>query len=362
MEKKVSTHPPPDSASDDIAVIAKRVTLKRFHFVKNIKNPCFKQLFQLAVNEQARKFANGIESPGRYDTSGRGYALKRPVPVPKDQLLAASNKIGTLPAIFHKMMEIINNPYSSSEDAAKIIASDPALAAKLLRLVNSAFYGLSTRVDTISRAVSIVGHGPLMMLTMGAILASSFTGIPTSIIDMRSFWMHAFSTGVTAQCLANNAGLDNSENLFIGGLLHDIARLLFFIEAPACSIYIMTESRQNTIPMVDMERDLFGVTHEELAVELLELWNCPSSIIEPISHHHKQLAESDRTEDMVLPVANCISTAMGYGSSGDFFIQDLPDCVWQRLGLTPATLAEETESVEETLNKMLFAIQPSAGC
>ena len=148
---------PPEPASSDITTIAKELTLKRFHFVRR-SHPSVKQLIQLSSNEQARKFVSGIESPSRYDTSSRAFALKRPLPVTKDILLLASNKIGTLPAIFHKMMEIINNPYSSSEQAAEIIASDPALSAKLLRLVNSAFYGLSNRIDSITAAVNVVGR------------------------------------------------------------------------------------------------------------------------------------------------------------------------------------------------------------
>ena len=348
----------PEAVPSDIAAIARELTLKRFHFVQK-SHPCFKQLFQLSTNEQARKFASGIESPSRYDTSTRAFALKRPIPVTKDVLLLASNKIGTLPAIFHKMMEIINNPYSSSEQAAEIIASDPALSAKLLRLVNSAFYGLSNRIDSITAAVNVVGHGPLMMLTMGAILASSFSGIPSNIIDMRSFWMHAFSTGVTAQAVAKNAGLKSAENHFIAGLLHDIGRLLFFIEAPACAIYAMTESRQNRVYFHDMEKEFFGVTHEDLAVDLLQLWNCPDSIITPIAEHHATLDESTAPELCVLPMANAITIAMGYGTSGEFFIPGVPDVTWASLKITPKSLIKLAKEVDEDINKMLFAIQPS---
>lgn len=348
----------PEAVPSDIAAIARELTLKRFHFVQK-SHPCFKQLFQLSTNEQARKFASGIESPSRYDTSTRAFALKRPIPVTKDVLLLASNKIGTLPAIFHKMMEIINNPYSSSEQAAEIIASDPALSAKLLRLVNSAFYGLSNRIDSITAAVNVVGHGPLMMLTMGAILASSFSGIPSNIIDMRSFWMHAFSTGVTAQAVAKNAGIKSVENQFIAGLLHDIGRLLFFIEAPACAIYAMTESRQNRVYFHDMEKEFFGVTHEDLAVDLLQLWNCPDSIITPIAKHHATLDESTPPELCVLPMANAITIAMGYGTSGEFFIPGLPDVTWSTLKITPKSLVQLAKEVDENINKMLFAIQPS---
>lgn len=347
----------PDAVSSDITAIAKELTLKRFHFVHQ-SHPCFKQLFQLSTNEQARKFASGLESPNRYDTSSRAFALKRPLPITKDTLLLGSNKIGTLPAIFHKMMEIINNPYSSSAEAAEIIASDPALSAKLLRLVNSAFYGLSNRVDSIASAVSVVGHGPLMMLTMGAILASSFSGIPSNIIDMRSFWMHAFSTGVAAQALAKNAGLKNPESHFITGLLHDIGRLLFFIEAPACSIYVMTESRQNKIFFHAMEEEFFGVTHEDLAVDLLQLWNCPESLITPIAKHHDAIDESSPTDLCILPMANAITIAMGYGTSGEFFIPNLPDVVWEIVKLTPKSLAKLAKEVDEDIDKMLFAIQP----
>lgn len=347
------------STSTDTAVVANEIVKKRFHFVQH-KHPCFKQLFQLAATEQLRKFVNGVESPSRYDTSSRAYALKRPAPIPTEQLLGATNKLGTLPAIFHKMMEVINNPFSSADDAAKVISSDPALSAKLLRLVNSAFYGLPSRVDTISRAVHIVGHGPLMMLTMGTILASSFTGISTNIIDMRSFWMHAFSTGVAAQQLATHIGIKNAENHFVAGLLHDIARLLIFIEAPASAIYMVTESREKNIPLYEVERTILETPHDELAATLLESWNCPETIIEPIAKHHQHPQQNATPKDIILPLANTISIALGYGSSGDFFIMDFPDAIWPTMKLTPDDMTQLVQNLDEPISKMLFAIQPAA--
>lgn len=349
----VPVHPP-----HDLHALAQQIVKRRFHFVKH-EHPCLKHLFLLAVNEQTLKFVNNLESPARYDTTRRAYNLRRPLPVSKDRLLSGSNKIGTLPAIFHKMMEIINNPYASADDTAAIISTDPALSARLLRLVNSSFYGLSTRVDTISRAVSIVGHSSLMMLTMGTILASSFTGVPASVVDMRSFWMHAFSTGVMAQILAGHANLKNTENHFISGLLHDIARLLIFVEAPACAVYIVTESRQNFISPYEMEKDILGITHTELATELLERWNCPESIITPIASHHQPLDATAKPENIVLPLANAVSIALGNGTSGDFFVPDFNDHVWERMRLTPDNLTTMTKNLAVTISKMLFTIQPA---
>ena len=337
---------------EDLMQAVREMVADRFSLL-DMKDPHIAALFELAVERQGRIM---LSKPGKIAMGGKpspAFHTPRPPQAAIQPLIAASLKMGTLPIVFHRLVEIINSPYASPNDAAKVIATDPALSAKLLRLVNSPFYGLPTRIDTIPRAVVLVGTGQLVMLAMGATLVTAFKGVPVSLVNMQSFWSHSIGCGVGARLLAQRAGIADSESFFVAGLLHDIARLLVYTQLPTHALYLLTEAKRQQVSVHSLEKQTLGFTHEELGAELLRSWRCPQELVNRVLKHHAPLSRSRATaEDAALPAANMITQALGFGSSGEIYLPSPGEGAWALLGLSPEQLTGECQTMEDKIREL----------
>lgn len=321
---------------------------ERFQFL-DISHPVIKAIFDLAVERQSRIV---LSRPGMAPPRGAvapAFQTQRPPRVPIKTLLSATHKLGTLPTLFHSLVEMTDSPNASPDSIAKIIAVDPALTARLLRLVNSPFYGLASKVDTISRAVVLVGTRQLIMLAMGATLVTAFRGLPVSLVNMESFWSHSICCGASARLFAQQMKLPQPESFFVAGLLHDIARLLIYTQLPAHALYLLTEARRQQKLVHDLEEETLGFTHEQLGSELMHLWNCPQELGDRILRHHTPVEESSPVESAILPAANMLSQALGYGSSGEIRVSRITPATWQKLGVTPSTILIHCQKLDESI-------------
>ncbi len=214
------------------------------------------------------------------------------------QMLA--EKVSTLfalPDVVLRINELLNEDNTSNADLEDVILHDPALTAQLLKLVNSAFFGFPGKIDTISRAVSMIGHQELRNLVLATTVTESFKDIPEHLVDMNTFWYHSVTSGALARLLAQKYNRLNCERFFIAGLLHSIGMLIFFIEYPQQSAQILNLKSQGQKSMVEVERDTFGFTHAELGAELLKQWKLPESIWEMIANQLEPLQAKHSIED-----------------------------------------------------------------
>ena len=330
----------------DVMQGARDAVMERFQFL-DMEDDLIKALFELAMERQSRL---ALSRPGKAVSTGAAapaFQTQRPPKANIHSLLNVSHRMGTLPVLFHRLVEMINAPNVNPETIAKIIAVDPALTARLLRLVNSPFYGLASKVDTISRAVVLVGTRQLVMLAMGATLVTAFKGLPVSLVNMESFWSHSISCGASARLLAKQMRLAQPESFFVAGLLHDIARLLIYTQLPAHALYLLTEARRQQKLVHDLEEDTLGFTHEALGGELLKIWNCPPELTERVMRHHLPVTEHSKVEHVILPAANMLAQALGYGSSGEVRVCPISQLAWQKLGMTPETMLSHCRSLDD---------------
>ncbi|MDR0827295.1 MAG: HDOD domain-containing protein [Desulfovibrio sp.] len=306
---------------------------KRFSLL-GTSEESIKILFNLAVERQLKIVR---DKQGRLPTSLTGLIdppkCVCPPRVSMGRLLETSHRMGTLPLIFHRLIEMINKPVVNSEELAKIISTDPAMTAKLLKLVNSPFFGLAYKIDTISRAVIIVGTKQLVMLSLGATVVSAFKGLSASHVNVQAYWLHSISCAAACRLLCGVNNVKSPEGFFVAGLLHDIARLLIYTQLPSHAQYILSESSSRGVPMHAIEREALGYTHEELGAELLSVWNCSADLVQRVFKHHQVLPENCSVEDVILPAANMISQALGYGSSGEILLPPLPGFALDKAGL-----------------------------
>ena len=144
------------------------------------------------------------------------------------ELLRGNDNIPSLPTIFYQINEAVGDPRSSMRDIAQIISADQSLSARLLRLVNSAFFGFPSKIDTISHAVTIIGTKQLRDLALATTVIQMFKGIPNDLIQVKSFWQHSIGCGIGSRLLASFQKMANVEHFFVSGLLHDIGRLILY--------------------------------------------------------------------------------------------------------------------------------------
>jgi len=149
-----------------------------------------------------------------------------------DDLIDGSAQLGSLPTIFYQINEAVENPESSFAEIAGIISKDSALTARLLKIVNSSYFGFSSKVETITHAITIVGMVQLRDLALATAIINNFKGIPKDAVDMRSFWQHSIAVGLAGRVIGVYLKEANPERFYVLGLLHDLGRLLTYLTLP----------------------------------------------------------------------------------------------------------------------------------
>lgn len=256
-------------------------------------------------------------------------------------------KVASLPEVFIKIDEAINNPYSSSDMLAEILMEDPALAAKLLRLANSAFYGFSSKVETITKAITIIGTQQLKDLVLACSVLKIFKDVPEDMFNMQEFWKHSIACGLAARNLAIMKRENNTERFFVAGLLHDIGRLILLMEKPNETQQVIADCHAQAGLLSEYETKMFGYDHSRVGSMLLHLWKLSDRLVEQVQYHHEPAKASRYNEDVVVVhVANLIANAMHYGTSGDLYISQLNADAWDSLKMDVGEIPNIIEQID----------------
>jgi putative nucleotidyltransferase with HDIG domain len=250
------------------------------------------------------------------------------------ELIQGDSQLATLPEVFYKLNAAIEDPDCTFDDIGEIISIDPALTVRLLKIVNSAFYGFSTQVETITHALTIIGTDQLTQLVLATSVMSQFKGISDELLNMNSFWRHSISAGLAARSIAALSGEYNVERFFVAGLLHDIGRLVFCLKAPDENAEILKKAEASDKPLYVEEKAAFGFDHAELGGQLLKEWKLPERLVEAVACHHLPAnAKSHSEEAAVVNLADAIAYSMKLGSSGETFVPPLEPKSWESIGL-----------------------------
>ncbi|MGR9045541.1 MAG: HDOD domain-containing protein [Gammaproteobacteria bacterium] len=190
------------------------------------------------------------------------------------------------PAIYFQLKKIIEDPHKSIADAGKVIDKDPALSMRLLKLVNSAFFGFPSKISSISHAISLIGTHELQNLVLGTLIIERFSSLPGGMMTMHDFWAMSLRSALMAKELANFWTIDeDSDSVFICGLLHDIGKLVFYRRIPALAREVGLLLETANVDEIDAEQRIIGFDHYQTGAELSRLWNLPDIIIESMAQH-----------------------------------------------------------------------------
>ncbi len=260
----------------------------------------------------------------------------------------------SLPDLFLRINEMIDSRRHSAIDIAHVISQDTNLSARLLKLVNSSFYGLRGRVDTISRAITIIGTSDLRDLAITTATAEVFTDIPPELVNMDQFWRNSVSAGVIAKELASCSHVLHPERFFVMGMLHDVGKLVIYQALPelARDLHFVIDGNEQLL--LEAEQDILGFTHQEVGSELFKLWRLPKSICDTALYHHHPFDSSEfALEAAIIYLADQLVLVGNGEISLDEMLLESDHRIWSTTGL----IEPDVHTVLETAPRLITEIE-----
>lgn len=303
----------------------------------NPDSPAMAELYTYVSELVANRLAQGWQLPSlaerRADNVEHLVDVFPMEIVEPERIVAHESEVASFPDVYLKLREEVDSPKASVQSLSALVSHDISLSAKLLKLVNSPLYGFPEAVDSIERAISLVGIRELSTLAMGITAINYFQGIPPELVDMRTFWRHSISCGILAKILAQHLGEKQVERFFIAGLLHDVGRLVLFKKMPYASTEALIYARNNFVPIVEAERTVFEFTHTDVSSHLLAQWKFPQHLSELINFHHDPLAAPTPRLATIIHVADVLANAVQIAGGGMYLLPPFYDEAWELLGL-----------------------------
>lgn len=262
-------------------------------------------------------------------------------PLPADKAQKWVSEVSGLvspPDVCITVFELVESNTATARTLGEVISRDPSLTARLLKLVNSAFYHFSKRIDTVSRAVTVIGISELYSLVIAVSAIKSFSKIPNYLINIDTFWRHSLYCGLIARIIARRSNVLHPERLFVAGLLHDIGSLVMFDQAPheARDLLLAAQGDEDILYLSEIKE--FGFSHADLGGLLLGDWNLPAALRDAVQHHHRpEAAGIGKMEAAIVHIANALANRSDLGSFFEIPAQDvfIDEAAWTEARLDP---------------------------
>ncbi|MDR0362575.1 MAG: HDOD domain-containing protein [Planctomycetota bacterium] len=240
-----------------------------------------------------------------------------------------------LPDVVAKLTQLIASPRTTASDINEILSRDPSLTARILRLVNSSYYGFSRRITTITNAVVILGFNQVRNLALSAFIMDNFSVSKASGFDMKAFWRHSIGTALVAGHIAKGLRVKLEEDAFVCALLHDLGKSVMAMKAPEDMRAVLAVVEAERIVFHEAEKKTLDYDHATIGAALMERWNLPELMVEVARCHHDPESASEETRPLasVVNFADIIARSTLMGSAGDPFIPRLSPEVFERTGL-----------------------------
>ena len=279
--------------------------------------------------------------------------------------IAEISHIATLPEITLKIIELVEDPTSTAQDLHNIISNDPALCSRILKVVNSAFYGLPRQIGSISRAIVLLGLNAVKNIAIAASLTKLFRGGELCArFSAKDLWIHSIATAAAAKLVCDELKLNLSDEAFLAGLIHDIGIMVEVQSMRHELLQVFEEMTFDsdgapTSDMREVEERVLGASHEAFGAGLCDAWKFPRSFIYVTRHHHEpmELPLQDRALTAIVYVADRLAAVCGYGFRTDLPSLDFDPEVIETLNLS----AEQIESIKERLPQSFEEIEATFG-
>ncbi|MGA2500009.1 MAG: HDOD domain-containing protein [Tepidisphaeraceae bacterium] len=268
------------------------------------------------------------------------------------ELVKKINSIGTLPEVTSKIIAIVEDPDSSSADLHEIVAHDPALVTRILKVVNSAFYGLPGQIASINRAIVLLGLNAVKNIAVAAGLGQLFRGVRLcEEFTARDLWTHCVAVAVATSDLARGMRIPLIDEAFLAGMVHDVGLLVSLQLMPGQLCQACEEARTSASSFCDIERGIMGVDHQQLGQALCELWKFPRTCQLIAAYHHRPSAMPAESRLLVtlVAVADVMCCAQRQGFNLTTINQSMSEIDYESAGLSQSVIAHTRERLPELM-------------
>lgn len=252
--------------------------------------------------------------------------------------------IATLPEVTMKIIQLVEDPESTAQDLNNVISNDPALGARILKVVNSAFYGLPGQIGSINRAIVLLGLNAVKNIAIAASLAKLFRGGKIANgFDARELWTNAIATATATRLLAKNVSLGLPDEAFLAGLIHDIGIMVEIQARRAQFVQVLEKMAEDpSVTLREAELEILGATHEQFGYGLCKLWKFPVTFQYVTGFHHRpmEVAPNHRTLVSLVHIANVLTKQHDLGYTGGVETDIIDPTLLADLKISPETLEE----------------------
>lgn len=281
-------------------------------------------------------------------------------------ILEKLNDIPTLPVVATRVTELINDPNSSSGDIADVLKKDQVLTAKVLKLINSPYYGIPGEVTDVKRALAYLGFNTLAQLVLSISVISAFKENNNTRFSLQGFWKHALATAVASEIIAKKTGYPKPEECFTCGLLHDIGKIVLFKIAPDEFMKVVQLAERDKISFAEADRRLEVPTHGYLGEYIADKWRLPMVIRVAVRYHHADVSgmetilESMKKAVQVVSLANQLVVRENIGYSCDASGGLVGAAVLEPLGLAETDVKGIVERVKNDFDNASAFLRSAA--
>ena len=268
--------------------------------------------------------------------------------------------IATLPEVTMKIIQLVEDPDSTANDLNKIISNDPALGARILKVVNSAFYGLPGQIGSINRAIVLLGLNAVKNIAIAASLAKLFRGGKiANNFDARDLWTHAIACATGTKLLAQHAGLGLPDEAFLAGLIHNIGIMVEIQARRPKFVQVMEKlDKEPGATLRDVESEILGANHEQFGTALCKLWKFPQSFQYVTGFHHEPMSLNDKNRMLtgLVHIADVLTARLELGFTRGTETTDLNPELLLFLNLNQEQIEQVAQALPEAMEetKALF--------
>jgi HD-like signal output (HDOD) protein len=259
-----------------------------------------------------------------------------------EQLLENVEELPTLPHVVARISRMTVNPRTNAADIGKLISNDPALSSKILKLVNSSYYGFPRRISSVTKAIVLLGFAKVKNMAISAAVVDVFRNADeVDGFDFFQYWKHAVANAIAAEVIGKRLLPSRADDCFVGGLLAETGKVLL-----ACVIGnkyspALARARSAGMSMQEAETELLGTDYARAGAMLAENWNFPEALVEVIRYAHEPYkARGERAVCEVVNIANSMVSALGQLGAGEPFVPFADPDAWRNLRMSETLLSE----------------------
>ncbi len=263
-------------------------------------------------------------------------------------------KMPPLSPVVHKIIRVANDVTSSAQNLTDVIQLDPVLTAKVIRMVNSAYFGLPQEIKSLKHAVVMLGINTIKNVALSSALMGQIALKKQGELDGESFWKHSLGVGVASKLIARKLGVDEkfTEEYFIAGLIHDIGKVLINNFFPDEMNEIVQLSAEKKGAINDLEKMKLGLSHEDIGVAIGKKWNFENNLLYAVGRHHDPVVKGESAIFcMIVCIADTFAKVMKIGFSGNSVIEPVPDEIWGILNINEEDVFDALSTLNNEIDK-----------